>query len=178
MFDSRERDEGGCLSHPLCLRCPRQCIRRCSFLWEYIGGGCRCDTHSEGVPMSDRGSEVYLHVEAPKLRKCLELCPVVHGNRLEHLAETCLSIFRFQMGDGFFDAGARALRDADCDVVVRHLFHSGKYGRTRTLFVIRLRCRLPSVRFPCLRPQWQDALLCCALLGAYSCGFACPCTFV
>ena len=71
---------------------------------------------------------VYLCVEALKLRERLELCPVVNGNRLEHLLETCLSIFLFQIGDGFFDAGARVTRDADCDVVVRHLFHSGKYG--------------------------------------------------
>ena len=69
-----------------------------------------------------------LRAEALKLRERLALCPVVNGNRLEHLAETVLSIFRFQMGDGFFNAGARATRDADCDVVVRHLFHSGKYG--------------------------------------------------
>ena len=45
------------------------------------------------------------------------------------LAETVLSIFRFQMGDGFFDTGTRAPRNADCDVVLCHLFHSGKYGR-------------------------------------------------
>ena len=29
VFDNRARDEGGCLSHPLCLGCPRHCIRRC-----------------------------------------------------------------------------------------------------------------------------------------------------
>ena len=73
--------------------------------------------------------EVYLRAEVLELRECLELCPVVNGNRLEHLAETCLSIFRFQMGDGFFDTGTRAPRNADCDVVLCHLFHSGKYGR-------------------------------------------------